>query len=54
MNAKPQFMPEPDVDEVAEWIEAFDQVVNQEGATQGTRLLQAAQYALYQHHPGRR
>ncbi len=34
-------MPEPDVDEVAEWIEAFDQVVNQEGATQGTRLLQA-------------
>src|SRR5437870_8032200 len=41
MNAKPQFMPEPDVDEVAEWIEAFDQVVKQEGATQGTRLLQA-------------
>jgi pyruvate dehydrogenase E1 component len=41
MNAKPQFAPEPEFDEVAEWIEAFDQVVNQEGATQGTRLLEA-------------
>jgi pyruvate dehydrogenase E1 component len=41
MNAKPQFAMEPDFNEVAEWIEAFDQVVQQEGPTQGTRLLQA-------------
>ncbi|HEV3040946.1 MAG TPA: pyruvate dehydrogenase (acetyl-transferring), homodimeric type [Candidatus Angelobacter sp.] len=41
MNAKPQLALEPAFDEVAEWIEAFDQVVNQEGPVQGTRLIEA-------------
>ena len=31
----------PDPQEVAEWIEAFDQVVDEEGALRGTQLLQA-------------
>ncbi|HEV2988786.1 MAG TPA: pyruvate dehydrogenase (acetyl-transferring), homodimeric type [Candidatus Angelobacter sp.] len=41
MNAKPQLALEPEFDEIAEWIEAFDQVVNQEGPHQGTRLIEA-------------
>jgi pyruvate dehydrogenase E1 component len=32
---------EPDRQEIAEWIEAFDQVVDEEGASRGTQLLQA-------------
>ncbi len=31
----------PDQQEIEEWIEAFDEVIIQEGATQGTRLLEA-------------
>ncbi len=31
----------PDTDEIAEWIEAFDQIVYEEGASHGVRLLQA-------------
>src|SRR5882757_2193868 len=31
----------PDPQEVAEWIEAFDQVVDEEGASRGTQLLAA-------------
>ena len=31
----------PDLDEVAEWIEAFDQIVKQDGSHQGTMLLDA-------------
>ena len=41
MNAKPQLALEPEFDEVAEWIEAFDQIIDQEGAHQGTRLIEA-------------
>jgi pyruvate dehydrogenase E1 component len=32
---------EPDRQEIAEWIEAFDQVVDEEGASRGTQLLEA-------------
>ena len=39
MSDKPSSV--PDLQEVAEWIEAFDQVVAQDGPTSGTRLLQA-------------
>ncbi len=41
MNAKPQLALEPEFDEIAEWIEAFDQIIDQEGAHQGTRLIGA-------------
>src|SRR5476651_131353 len=41
MHAKPKFALEPDLQEIAEWIEAFDQVVNQDGTAQGARLLEA-------------
>ncbi len=39
MNAKPAAALEPDYDEIMEWIEAFDEVVDEEGPGQGTRLL---------------
>jgi pyruvate dehydrogenase E1 component len=41
MNAKHAVVPQADVDEIAEWVEAFDQVVEEEGASQGVRVLQA-------------
>src|SRR6476646_10713491 len=41
MNAKPAAALEPDHEEILEWIEAFDEVVDQEGPGQGTRLLDA-------------
>ncbi len=41
MIAKPTVFMEPDFQEIGEWIEAFDQVVEQEGPHHGTRLLEA-------------
>src|SRR5580765_5459453 len=41
MNAKPAAAIEPDHEEILEWIEAFDEVIDQEGPGQGTRLLDA-------------
>src|SRR6476660_5276638 len=41
MNAKLAVAMEPDFDEISEWIEAFDQVVDHGGTGQGTRLLEA-------------
>ncbi len=38
---KPALPAQPDVDEIAEWIEAFDQIVYEEGASRGVRLLEA-------------
>src|SRR5260370_6891281 len=41
MHQKLTVPAEPDVQEIAEWIEAFDQVVDEEGASRGTQLLNA-------------
>jgi pyruvate dehydrogenase E1 component len=41
MIAKHAVAPQADFDEISEWIEAFDQVVKEEGASQGVRVLQA-------------
>ena len=41
MNATRTAQVRPDFDEIAEWIEAFDQVVKQDGSGQGTVLLDA-------------
>src|SRR5689334_12343590 len=41
MNAKPAAALEPDHEEILEWLEAFDEVIDQEGPGQGTRLLDA-------------
>ncbi len=41
MTTKPAVPVERDSDEITEWIEAFDQVVNEEGATRATKLLEA-------------
>src|SRR5215472_6896182 len=41
MIAKPAAALEPDYEEIMEWIEAFDEVVEEEGPGQGTRLLDA-------------
>src|SRR5215469_15126702 len=41
MHAKPAFAVEADFQEIAEWIEAFDEIVHQEGPSQGARLLEA-------------
>jgi pyruvate dehydrogenase E1 component len=41
MNAKPMIPAEPDSQELSEWIEAFDQVIDQEGPSRGAELLQA-------------
>src|SRR5450432_1562482 len=41
MNATSTARVTPDFDELAEWIEAFDQIVKQDGSGQGTALLDA-------------
>ncbi len=41
MNATRTARVTPDFDEIAEWIEAFDQVVKQDGSSHGTMLLDA-------------
>src|SRR5882724_1715636 len=41
MNAKLDAAMEPDFEEISEWIEAFDQVVDNGGPSQATRLLDA-------------
>ena len=41
MHAKPKFALGPDFQEISEWIEAFDQIVMEEGTSQGARLLEA-------------
>jgi pyruvate dehydrogenase complex dehydrogenase (E1) component len=41
MNATSTARMTPDFDEVAEWIEAFDQIVKQDGSGHGTALLDA-------------
>jgi pyruvate dehydrogenase E1 component len=41
MHQKLTIPVEPDRQEIAEWLEAFDQVVDEEGASRGTQLLQA-------------
>jgi pyruvate dehydrogenase E1 component len=41
MHAQPKFALEPDFQEIAEWLEAFDQVVADAGPEQGARLLEA-------------
>jgi pyruvate dehydrogenase E1 component len=41
MNATSTARVTPDFDEVAEWIEAFDQIVKQDGSGHGTALLDA-------------
>src|SRR5258706_13425172 len=41
MNATRTARVAPDFDEIAEWIEAFDQVVKQDGSSHGTMLLDA-------------
>src|SRR5215472_7970186 len=41
MIAKPAAALEPDYEEIMEWIEAFDEIVEEAGPGQGTRLLDA-------------
>ncbi|MGA2000878.1 MAG: pyruvate dehydrogenase (acetyl-transferring), homodimeric type [Terriglobales bacterium] len=41
MNSKPVLAPEPNVDEISEWLEAFDQVMDEEGATRACQILKA-------------
>jgi pyruvate dehydrogenase E1 component len=41
MTTKPVLAPEPNVDEMSEWLEAFDQVVDEEGATRARYILEA-------------
>ncbi len=41
MNTKPALAPEPSVDEMSEWLEAFDQVVDEGGATRAREILKA-------------
>jgi pyruvate dehydrogenase E1 component len=41
MNTKPVLAPEPNVDEISEWLEAFDQVMEEEGATRACQILKA-------------
>src|SRR5215471_15402086 len=41
MNAKPAPALAPDFQEVSEWVAAFDQVVDEEGPSQATRLIEA-------------
>src|SRR5437588_6278836 len=41
MNAKLAAALDPSLQEIAEWIEAFDEIVEQEGPSQATRLLDA-------------
>jgi pyruvate dehydrogenase E1 component len=49
MNAKHAAALEPDHEEILEWIEAFDEVIDQEGPGQGTRLLDALTRRARQH-----
>ncbi|MGC2742822.1 MAG: pyruvate dehydrogenase (acetyl-transferring), homodimeric type, partial [Candidatus Angelobacter sp.] len=49
MNAKPAAAFELDREEILEWIEAFDEVIDQEGPGQGTRLLDALSLRARQH-----
>ncbi|MBZ5628115.1 MAG: pyruvate dehydrogenase (acetyl-transferring), homodimeric type [Acidobacteriia bacterium] len=41
MSTKRALEAPPDFDEIAEWVEAFDQVVDEKGASRGVRILQA-------------
>ena len=41
LDVKPAASGEPDLDEIWEWVEAFDEVVSQAGAAQGARLVEA-------------
>ncbi len=41
LSVKPPAPVEPDLEEIWEWVEAFDQVVAEAGATQGARLIEA-------------
>ena len=41
VNGQPAEAVEPDFQEVDEWIEAFDQVVNDEGPSGAARILEA-------------
>src|SRR6266436_5967328 len=41
MNAKPVPQLEPDHEELSEWIEAFDQIVEEQGPSRGSELLEA-------------
>ena len=41
MNSKPVLAPEPNVDEISEWLEAFDQVMDEEGASRACQILKA-------------
>src|SRR5512140_115007 len=41
LNVQPPASNEPDLEEIWEWVEAFDQVVADEGINQGARLLDA-------------
>ena len=41
VDVKPAAPVEPDLDEIWEWVEAFDQVVSQAGPAQGARLVEA-------------
>ena len=41
VDVKPAAPAEPDLDEIWEWVEAFDEVVSQAGPAQGARLVEA-------------
>ncbi len=41
MTTKPPVPPAPDPEEVSEWIEAFNEIIRQEGAAHGAQLLDA-------------
>src|SRR5258708_9092690 len=41
MNAKPVPQLEPDHEEIYEWIEAFDKIVEEQGPSRGSELLEA-------------
>lgn len=41
MNAKLATALDPDLQEIAEWIEAFDEIIDQDGPSKGTRVLEA-------------
>jgi pyruvate dehydrogenase E1 component len=41
VDVKPAASVEPDLDEIWEWVEAFDEVVSQAGPAQGARLVEA-------------
>ncbi len=41
LTVRPQPATEPDLEEIWEWVEAFDQIVSEEGVSQGARLIEA-------------